>query len=633
MNCGVTGGDDLRGERRRAALVIEECRVRLWDTGRAGMACRTVGAVVALAVCAGGALAAEVRLIGVSQDADLYDALYNGSLLIEQNEADAAAPSTQEIVAAAQADYARLLAVLYDQGYFGPVVKITVDGIDAAAIPPVQPPRVVDEVVIAIDPGPQFRFAKTEMAPLAPGTEVPETYAPGQTASLGALKSAVQAGVDGWREAGHAKADLAAQDVVARHEDRTISADLRLAPGPKLRFGPLVVTGNSAVRTQRIEEIAGLPVGQVFSPDELKLATERLRRTGTFSAVALLEAEEIGPGDTLPITAQVTEALPRRFGFGAEYGTLDGLTLSSYWLHRNLWGGAERLRIEGEISGIGGNTGGTDYRLTGRFDRPATFNEDTDFYALAEIEQLDEVSFFSRQIDLETGITRYANTKRTYRLGFGLRAAETRDAFGENEYVLFTMPLGVEFDYRDVRADAQNGYYANVGLTPFLAISGADHGLRTYVDLRGYRTFGTARPVTLALRGQLGSVYGPDLSVTPADYLFYSGGGGTVRGQPYQSLGVDLASGDTVGGRSFVGLSAELRVQATDKIGIVGFADAGYIGEEEFYNGDGEWHSGAGLGLRYKTGIGPIRLDVAVPTSGPDTGENVQVYIGIGQSF
>jgi len=105
-----------------------------------------------------------------------------------------------------------------------------------------------------------------------------------------------------------------------------------------------------------------------------------------------------------------------------------------------------------------------------------------------------------------------------------------------------------------------------------------------------------------------------------------------VRGQAYQSLGVPVGT-DMAGGRSFLGLSAEVRVGVTDSIGIVGFADAGYIGEEEFYDGSGIWHSGAGLGLRYNTAIGPVRLDVAVPTSGPDTDEKFQVYIGIGQSF
>ncbi|MEW9921373.1 autotransporter assembly complex family protein [Marimonas sp. MJW-29] len=576
--------------------------------------------------------AADVRLTGVAQDSPLYETLRGGSLLVEQAAAETQ-PSTQELVSAAQADYERLLSVLYDNGYYGPVIKITLDGIDAAAIPPVQPPRRIDRAVIAVDPGPLFRFGRAEIAPLAPATELPAGFARGETARLGVLKDTVEAGVDGWRAVGHAKAELASQELTARHVDRTINARLRLAPGPKLRFGVLSVKGNSAVRTKRILDIAGLPTGQTYSPQELRLAAQRLRRTGAFNSVALLEAERIGPNDTLPITLQVTEAPPRRFGFGAELGSLEGLTLSAFWLHRNLLGGAERLRFDAEIKGIGGNSGGEDYRLGVRFERPATFNEDTDFYALAGIEQLDEVNFFSRQAAIGAGIKRYANENRTYTLGLGLRRAETRDAFGENRFTLFTLPLGATFDYRDNDLNPKTGFYVNASLTPFLAVSGSDNGLRSYVDTRFYRTFGTARPVTLALRGQLGSVYGPDLSVAPADYLFYSGGGGTVRGQPYQALGVDLGGGNVVGGRSFLGVSAEARVEVTKTIGLVGFLDGGYVGSEAFYDGSGEWHSGAGIGLRYNTGIGPIRLDVAVPTSGPDTDENFQVYIGIGQAF
>ncbi|WP_298861602.1 autotransporter assembly complex family protein [uncultured Sulfitobacter sp.] len=590
-------------------------------------------AVTAAVLCLStfAANAAEVDLRGVTND-DLRDALRGGSLLVEQTLLDENQPSTAEILGAAQADYKRLLAILYDNGHFGGVIRISVDGREAASIPQVDPPSSISRVQIDVEAGPKFAFGRTRIAPIAQGTTLPEGFAEGQTASLSVLKNTVSAGISGWREQGHAKAALTRQELLADHPSRRIRADLTLEPGPRLRFGPLVVVNESDVRRQRILDIAGLPEGEVFSPEEIRLATERLRRTGAFSAVALSEAEEIGPGDTLAINAQTTDAAKRRLGFGAEISTLEGLTVSAFWLHRNLLGGAERLRLDAEVSGIGGSSGGTDYTLGARFERPATFNEDTDFYALALLEQLDEVSYFSRQFDLEAGIERIASLERTYTLGLGLRTAKTRDAFGENSYTLLTLPLSAKFDYRDDRLDAKNGYYIKADVTPFVAISGADNGVRSFVDARGYKTFGAARPVTLALRGQFGSVYGPDLSTAPADYLFYSGGGGTVRGQEYQSLGVPVGS-DQTGGRSFVGLSAEVRVGITDSLGLVGFADAGYVGEEEFYDGSGTWHSGAGLGLRYKTAIGPIRFDVAVPTSGPETDENFQVYIGIGQSF
>jgi translocation and assembly module TamA len=106
------------------------------------------------------------------------------------------------------------------------------------------------------------------------------------------------------------------------------------------------------MRPERIVEIAGLPEGVTFSPAVLDRVTERLRDTGVFSAVALGE-QPLGPGDTMDIVATLTESPPRRFGFGAELSTDEGARVSAFWLHRNLFGGAERLRIEGEIRGIG----------------------------------------------------------------------------------------------------------------------------------------------------------------------------------------------------------------------------------------------------------------------------------------
>lgn len=87
-----------------------------------------------------------------------------------------------------------------------------------------------------------------------------------------------------------------------------------------------------------------------------------------------------------------------------------------------------------------------------------------------------------------------------------------------------------------------------------------------------------------------------------------------------------------IGGQFFAAGSLELRARVTERIGVVGFVDAGSVGLDGLSGGDAELHAGAGLGLRYDTGIGPIRLDVAAPISG-STGDGVQVYIGLGQAF
>jgi translocation and assembly module TamA len=135
---------------------------------------------------------------------------------------------------------------------------------------------------------------------------------------------------------------------------------------------------------------------------------------------------------------------------------------------------------------------------------------------------------------------------------------------------------------------------------------------------------------------QAGAVFGSGLLETPRDDLFLSGGGGTVRGHPYRSLGVEVSRGSgpqfLIGGNYFLAGSFELRAKVSDRIGVVGFVDWGSIGIDGFSVDSANSHAGAGLGLRYDTGLGPIRLDVAAPISGT-TGDGVQFYVGLGQSF
>ena len=198
----------------------------------------------------------------------------------------------------------------------------------------------------------------------------------------------------------------------------------------------------------------------------------------------------------------------------------------------------------------------------------------------------------------------------------------------EFQHVVF--PIQATQDKRDEPLDPTGGYFADVEVAPYLGVGGSASGARLFGDARLYRGLGEQDRIVLAGRLQAGSILGSDVEDTPPDYLFFSGGGGTVRGQPYESLSL-MRDGAEFGGRSFLGLQTEVRGGVTDNLGVVGFVDAGLIGEDAF-GGETESHVGAGLGVRYRTGIGPIRFDLATPVSG-DTGEGVQFYLGIGQAF
>ncbi len=585
-------------------------------------------AVLALATVPAPALE-QATLSAPGASESLAETLRGASLVLSQQADGIDDPA--ELLAAARADYARLVGALYGAGYYSGVVRIRVDGREAAAIPPLNAPSRITEIAITVDPGPAFTFSRAEVVPLAPGTALPEGFAVGARARSGVLEDAVGAGIDGWRAEGHAKARATVQRIVADHRQSTLDARFRLEPGPQLRFGTLQITGRERMRESRIRAIAGLPEGEVFDPEAVERAANRLRRAGVFRSVALSEADEIGPGDTLDITAALVEEAPRRLGFGAEVKSDEGLMLSAFWLHRNLNGGAERLRLEGDLGGIGSDAGGLDYRFVARLSRPASFTPDTTAFIETLLEREDDRDYVVDRARLRAGVTHFFSERLTGEATLDLTYERVRDAAGRTTFAAASLPVGLTWDLRDNERDPTDGYYLSGSATPFVGLNeSTGTGGQLSFDARAYRALDADNRFVLAGRLQGGSVLGADLTETPRDLLFYSGGAGTVRGQPYETLGVDLPGGARSGGRSFLGASAEVRAKVRGRIGVVGFVDAGFIGADSF--GDGDWHAGAGLGVRYDTGVGPIRLDVAVPVRGEDE-NGVQIYVGIGQAF
>ena len=595
----------------------------------------------ALFAAAGTASAQEVTIRVQGGDEDIEAAVERASLTaqLDPSQPDSTA---QDFVAAARADYRRILTALYGEGYYGPAISIRIDGREASSIAPLGAPSRIGEVLIAVEPGPRFRFGVAEIAPTAPGTELPEGFRTGEIARADTIGDAARAGVTGWREVGYPLADVSGQEITAIHPQERLDARIALAPGPQLNFGRVTIDGNEDVREARIRAIAGIPEGALYDPDEVEDAAIRLRRTGAFDTVAIVEAETPGPNGTLPIEIQVSESLPRRIGFGAEIATQEGLSLSAFWLHRNFFGGAEKLRLEAEVSGIGadqigGDGGGIDYRLGLEFVRPATFRRDTDLTFDAQLARVDEEDYLSDSFEAAVGLTRYVNDELILSGGPGLLIArEERDGV-TRDYQLVTFALSAEYDRCDVALDPTSGFYIDLDLTPFYGLEQSETGLRLFADTRAYLSFGEGDRVTLAGRVMAGSVLGiDDLLGVPADYLFYSGGGGTVRGQPYRSLSLEVSQdGSTIetGGASFLGAQLEARVRVTDSIEGVVFADVGTISAESFPDSDSPWHAGVGIGARYLTPIGPIRLDIGTPATGDDAFEEVQFYIGIGQAF
>ncbi|CAN1485121.1 COG0729 Outer membrane protein [Paracoccaceae bacterium] len=593
------------------------------------------GPVAGLALAAVPALALD-RLDFVTSGATdaVGDAIRAASLMHSMQSQGQTDP--QDLLAAARADYGRILAALYAKGYYSAVIRITVDGREAAGIPPIDVPSAISAIVVRVDPGPPFRFNSARIAPLAPKTVLPDGFRTGLPAESGLVSQAVDTSILAWREVGHAKAAVQDEQVVADHSTALLDVDLQLQPGPRLRFGPLVVTGEERMRERRIRKIAGLPEGEVFSETELRGAEERLRRTGIFGSVTLTEDEAITSPDLLGITATVIEQKPRRYSFGAEIASLDGMSLTGSWLHRNLLGGGERLELEGSVTNIGSGESGVDYAFGVSLDRPATLTRDTTAGLLLEFAHLDETDYSADTVEFGLAFSHFFSKALTGRAGLSYSYQDGQDPGGKFTYRNLSLPMGLTWDRRDNLRDTTRGFYLDAAAMPFAGFDTTGSGVRSTFDGRAYLSLGAPGKLTVAVRAQGGAVHGSDLLETPRDLLFFSGGGGTVRGQPYRSLGIPVFKGIgpqfEIGGKFFLAGSLEVRAKITERIGVVGFVDAGTVGLDGFTGAFAKSHVGAGLGLRYDTGLGPIRLDVAAPISGA-TGDGLQIYIGLGQAF
>ena len=577
----------------------------------------------------------ELRFSMPGASPALTRTIESSSFLFEARERGDSEPL--EIMSAARAEYGRLLGLLYEEGYFAPQISIRIDGREAADISTIQPPSQIGVVELDVALGPQFTFGTVEITPLAPDTDLPDGFTPGGVARSTDVRDAMLSALEGWRAQGHALAAPVGQQITAVHGREQLNVTLRIAPGPALDIGALVPRGVERTRPERVVAIAGLDEGERFDPDEVSRAEARLRRTGAFTSVAMRTAETANEDGTIDIEALIEEAPPRRIGFGAELDSEAGIRLTGFWLHRNLLGGAERLRLEAAIEGIAARVGGLGFNADARYTRPATLTRDTDLELGLNLARVDERDYEADAITADARLVHRFNDRLTGSLGVALRYERARFGLARaarGRFGTLGLPAALTYDRRDRPLDARRGYYLSGDVMPYIGFGDAGHGARLRLDGRGFLGLGGDDRVVLAGRAQAGAILGSGLARTPRDFLFYSGGGGTVRGLPYQSLGVTQGGVDS-GGRGFAALSAEARVRVGDALSLAAFADAGYVSSGVF-SGSSDWHAGAGVGVRYATPVGPLRLDIATPVrrNASATGvRRLQIYIGVGQAF
>ena len=573
--------------------------------------------------------------------------IQGASSLVEDE--DKPASGSAGLLAKARGDYRRILGALYGDGRYGGTISIKVNGREAADIPPDADLPSPSTVLISVSPGPQFLFATARVKNMAPppidrkdvvDDPAKQGFAPGDIATSSAILKAERLAVDAWREQGHPKAKIVSRDVLANHNDNRIDATITVDPDRRAAFGPVTVTGTERMDPEFVAFITGLQPGVEYDPDEIERAKKRLSRLEVFRSARIEEADAITGNGLLPITVAVQEQKLRRFGVGGSYSTLDGAGFDFYWLHRNLFGHAERLRFDAKIGGIGAQSFSPqdyNYLLGVTFTKPGVYTPDTDFVTslIGERQVLD--AYTQNSITAQGGFTQIFSDELMGKIMvFASKSRFDDDFFGKRDFLTAGLLGGLTYDSRDSKVDASRGLFIEGLVSPFYEFEYGNFATKFTAEGRTYYSLDADKRFILAGRLKLGSIVGAEIAELPPDQLFFAGGGGSIRGYAYRNVGVNVSrDGEdfVIGGRSLVESSVEARVRMTDTIGVVGFVDAGYVGEQSYPDFSEQLRVGVGAGLRYNTGLGPIRLDFAVPLDATDDDPDFALYVGIGQAF
>jgi translocation and assembly module TamA len=579
----------------------------------------------------------ELTIAG--EDKDLGKAIRAASSLVRDEKKPP--PGTAGLIARARGDYGRILAALYANGYYGGTITILINGESAETLrPDIDLPDPVT-VNATVDPGPLFRFGEIRVLglPNDPLTDEDEDalelddweFKEGAVARSGIVLATESRLIEVWQQRGHPKAAIVTRDIVADHRTDTVDVTLEVEPGPAAQFAEPLVEGTERVDPGYARFMTGIKPGEPYDPDTIERARKRMQDLGIFASVSIVEGE-VGPDGLLPITFVLAERKLHLIGGGVSYSTIDGAALEGYWMHRNLFGHGESLRFDASVSRIGAeDVENFSYKLATTFRRPGVFTPDTDvtLKLLGERETVD--TYESTTIAAKAGIEHRFSPVLTGASAVNVEWADIDDAFGNNQYFIVSLPSKLDYDTRDNKLDPLAGLRGTIDVEPLAEINAGTLALVSKGQLSGYWAFGESRRFVLAGRGALGTIVGGDTEDIPATRRFFLGGGGSIRGFEYRTVGPEV-NGEVVGGLSFFETSLELRLRVTDTIGIVPFIDAGAAYEDPLPDFSEEISVGAGIGLRYYTPLGPLRFDVAVPLMG-DEDDAFAFYVGLGQAF
>lgn len=531
----------------------------------------------------------------------------------------------------ARSDAELLAELLQSQGYYDAEVDTSIErNGDALA------------VLLRATPGTRYRFETVEFPGLA--------EAGGDAASLRdafavksgdpvVAKEVITAGIAlrvALGEQGFATAEIGEQDIVVNHETMTASLVLPVQPGPVATFGDIRVSGEPPFSAKHVGRIARFDNGDRFEQSEVDDLRRALIATGLVASVQTKVVPR--PGAEIVDIDVVLEPAPMRTVAGElGYGSGEGIRAEASWQHRNFFNPEGAVTVRG--------VAGTQEQLASVSLRRNNFRRrDQVLNAQILASHVDRKAYDAKTFSLSGGIERQSNfiwqKKWTWSLGAELVATDERDtieATGQarrRTFFVGALPGSLAYDGTDDLLDPTTGFRLGGRLSPEVSLQGGTFiYARAQIDASAYRP--VSDRVVAAGRVRLGTIVGAGRDDIAPSRRFYSGGGGSVRGYGYQQLGPRDIDDDPIGGRSLAEFSLEARVRLKafgGNFGIVPFLDGGTLSNNSMPSMK-DWQFGVGLGLRYYSSFGPIRIDVGTPLNRRKGDSLVAVTVSLGQAF
>lgn len=530
----------------------------------------------------------------------------------------------------ARAAAADAIALLRSEGYYA--YEVTPDVSEA------DPPRALVNVTSGVRfgladpkiawrepaPDPDAAAAAAKAMALTPG-------APGRAADVLAAEGRIVAAV---QKRGYADAVAETREVVVDHADATVRPTYNINSGLLVRLDDLDIAQAADTSPQWLRSLTPWKPGDRYDPDQVAELERRLLDTGVYDSVtvALAPRDKAGPDGRRPVVVSLSERQRRAIEAGASYSTSDGAGVNARWTHYNRLHRADTLALYGQVSDRDSRLG-VELSLPHWRRAQQTLKTQTAVYRV-ETDAYDETGFgVSADVTRRYGRTSYvtagvsADATRSKEIKAGTLTTLGRD-------LVTIAALGdLLLDRSNDPLNPTSGWRLSARLEPTVIVGDTNLPyLRVVTQGTYYQALDRDAHTVAAGRLRLGRIINGSVGQIPASQRFYAGGGGSVRGFPYQGVGPRLADNTPRGGVSLVEGSVELRRDLTRTWGVAVFVDAGSVGSGNIVDLS-DMAAGAGIGVRYNLGFAPIRIDLATPVLRRRGEAPIQLYLSIGQSF